>query len=224
MGFLPEAVRNYLLRLGWAHGDDEIISTQQAIDWFDLPQVGRSASRFDMAKLLNLNAHYIREADDARLVDLIVPRLEARGDCILDDPGKARLLAAMPGLKPRAKTLNELADNAAFYVRRLPLAFDAKAEKLLTPEARGAARQASRSSRRTIRLGRAGARGIRAPLRRGRGRQAGGRRPAAPRRADRVHGLARNFRGHDSAGPTRNPGTARKKCLNFNHFREDSPV
>jgi len=135
MGFLPEAVRNYLLRLGWAHGDDEIISTPQAIDWFDLPQVGRSASRFDMDKLLNLNAHYIREADDARLVDLIVPRLEARGDGILDDPGKARLLAAMPGLKPRAKTLNELADNAAFYVRRLPLAFDAKAEKLLTSEA-----------------------------------------------------------------------------------------
>jgi glutamyl-tRNA synthetase len=136
MGFLPEAMRNYLLRLGWSHGDDEIISTAQAIDWFDLKQVGRAPSRFDMDKLTNLNAHYIRAADDARLVDLILPRLEARGDCVLDDAGKARLAAAMPGLKPRARTLNELADNAAFYVRHLPLAIDAKAEKLLTAEAR----------------------------------------------------------------------------------------
>jgi len=136
MGFLPEAMRNYLLRLGWGHGDDEIISTKQAIEWFDLDHVGRSAARFDMDKLSNLNAHYIREADDARLVSLILPQLEARGDCVLDAAGKARLVAAMPGLKPRAKTLKELADNAAFYVRRLPLAPDAKAEKLLTPEAR----------------------------------------------------------------------------------------
>ena len=136
MGFLPEAMRNYLLRLGWGHGDDEIISTAQAIEWFDLDHVGRSAARFDMDKLANLNAHYIREADDARLVSLILPVLEARGDCVLDDGGKARLAAAMPGLKPRAKTLKELADNAAFYVRRLPLAPDAKAEKLLTPQAR----------------------------------------------------------------------------------------
>jgi glutamyl-tRNA synthetase len=136
MGFLPEAMRNYLLRLGWSHGDDEIISTAQAIDWFDLKQVGRAPSRFDMDKLLNVNGHYIRAAADARLVELILPRLETRGDCILDEGGKARLAAAMPGLKPRARTLNELADNAAFYVRRLPLAIDAKAEKLLTPDAR----------------------------------------------------------------------------------------
>jgi glutamyl-tRNA synthetase len=136
MGFLPEAMRNYLLRLGWSHGDDEIISTAQAIDWFELKQVGRAPSRFDMDKLTNLSGHYIRAADDARLVELILPRLKARGDCILDDAGKARLLAAMPGLKPRARTLNELADNAAFYVRRLPLTIDAKAEKLLTADAR----------------------------------------------------------------------------------------
>src|SRR5690606_32873346 len=76
MGYLPEALRNYLLRLGWGHGDDEIISTVQAIEWFDLGGVGRSPSRFDFAKLDNLNGHYIREADDARLVALIRPGIE----------------------------------------------------------------------------------------------------------------------------------------------------
>jgi glutamyl-tRNA synthetase len=136
MGFLPEAMRNYLLRLGWGHGDEEIIPTGKAIEWFDLDHVGRAAARFDMERLLSLNAHYIREADDARLVALILPRLAARGDCTLDEPAKARLKAAMPGLKPRAKTLNELADNAAFYVRRRPLPIDPKAAKLLAPEAR----------------------------------------------------------------------------------------
>ena len=77
MGFLPAALRNYLLRLGWGHGDDEIISTEQAIEWFDLPGVGRSASRFDMAKLTNLNAHYLRETPDAELLPLVLPRIEA---------------------------------------------------------------------------------------------------------------------------------------------------
>ena len=76
MGFLPAALRNYLLRLGWGHGDDEIISTEQAIEWFDLPGVGRSASRFDMAKLTNLNAHYLRETPDAELLPLVLPRIE----------------------------------------------------------------------------------------------------------------------------------------------------
>ena len=136
MGFLPEAMRNYLLRLGWGHGDEEIIPTDKAVEWFDLDHVGRAAARFDMDRLTSLNAHYIREADDARLVALILPRLEARGDCVLDEAAKARLARAMPGLKPRAKTLNELADNAAFYVRRRPLPIDPKAAKLLPPEAR----------------------------------------------------------------------------------------
>jgi glutamyl-tRNA synthetase len=89
-----------------------------------------------MDRLTSLNAHYIREADDSRLVGLILPLLEARGDCVLDESGKARLVTAMPGLKPRAKTLKELADNAAFYVRRRPLPIDPKAAKQLTPEAR----------------------------------------------------------------------------------------
>ena len=117
MGFLPEAVRNYLLRLGWGHGDDEIISTAQAIEWFDMDGVGRSASRFDMAKLTNLNGHYLRNTDDARLVDLVVPLLADAHDSVVDEAGRARLLAGMAGLKERAKDLNELAANSVFYVR-----------------------------------------------------------------------------------------------------------
>ncbi|MGE3966707.1 MAG: glutamate--tRNA ligase [Dongiaceae bacterium] len=138
MGYLPEALRNYLLRLGWAHGDEEIISTEQAIEWFDLDGVGRSPSRFDFAKLDNLNGHYIRAADDARLVAQVLPRLEKRLGHAVDDTGTARLLAGMTGLKERAKTLEQLADNALFYVRRRPLPIDAKAAALLTPDARQA--------------------------------------------------------------------------------------
>jgi glutamyl-tRNA synthetase len=136
MGFLPEAMRNYLLRLGWSHGDDEIIPTEKAVEWFDLAQVGRSAARFDMDKLLSLNAHYLREADDARLVASIEPLLAAREDCVLDATTRARLAAGMDGLKARARTIVELADNAAFYARKRPLAPDAKAAKLLGPDAR----------------------------------------------------------------------------------------
>lgn len=131
MGFLPEAMRNYLLRLGWGHGDDEVISTEQAIEWFSLDGVGKSPSRFDMAKLTNLNGIYLREADDARLVDLIVPRLEHSLGIALGQPEKDLLRAGMEGLKARAKTILELADLAAFYVRPRPLPFDDKALKLL---------------------------------------------------------------------------------------------
>jgi len=125
MGILPEAMRNYLLRLGWGHGDAEIISDAEAIDWFDLAGVGKSAARFDMVKLTSLNGHYLRQADDARLVDLLVDRL----DQTVDEEGRRRLLAGMAGLKERAKTLVELADSAAFYVRPRPLTLDDKAAK-----------------------------------------------------------------------------------------------
>jgi glutamyl-tRNA synthetase len=135
MGYLPEALRNYLLRLGWSHGDDEIISTEQAIQWFDIDAVGRAAARFDFAKLGNLNGHYIRQADDARLVGLIVPRLEHALSRTLDDAERARLLAAMPGLKPRAKNLAELADQGRFYVEKRPLPVDDKAKAMLTGQA-----------------------------------------------------------------------------------------
>src|SRR5579884_3988707 len=114
MGYLPEALRNYLLRLGWGHGDDEIISTQQAIEWFDLDAVGKAPSRFDFAKLENLNGHYIREASDGCLAGLAVPRLEAALGRALGAEEIARLTNAMGELKPRARNMNELAEGAAF--------------------------------------------------------------------------------------------------------------
>jgi len=136
MGFLPEAMRNYLLRLGWGHGDDEIISTEQAIEWFDVDAVGRSASRFDFVKLTQLNGHYIRGAEDARLADLIAPRLAEALGRTLAEGDLARLRAGMPGLKERAKTLVDLADSARFYLAARPLALDAKAAaQLAQPEA-----------------------------------------------------------------------------------------
>lgn len=127
MGFLPEAVNNYLLRLGWGHGDDEVISLDEAIRWFDIAHVGRSPSRFDLAKLTNLNGIYLRHADDARLVDLIIPKVEGHSGHAVDAKGRALLQKAMPSLKQRAKTLVDLAESAAFYVRHRPLALDAKA-------------------------------------------------------------------------------------------------
>ncbi|MFO1040006.1 MAG: glutamate--tRNA ligase [Geminicoccaceae bacterium] len=135
MGFLPEAMRNYLLRLGWSHGDSEIVSTEEAIAWFDIDAVGRSPSRFDLARLTSLNAHYLRERPDADLVDMILPRLEAKG-LPVGDIGATRLLQGMPGLKHRARTLVELAGMAAFYVHVRPIALDAKAMAVLDAPAR----------------------------------------------------------------------------------------
>jgi glutamyl-tRNA synthetase len=137
MGILPEALFNYLLRLGWGHGDDEIISRDQAIAWFDLDHVGKSPSRFDMKKLENLNGHYIREADDQRLAGLVAERLG------IDDT--ALLVRAMPELKARAHDLNQLADGARFLFATRPLPMDEGAAALLTPESRallGAAHRA----------------------------------------------------------------------------------
>ena len=131
MGILPEALANYLLRLGWGHGDDEIISLAQAIEWFDLDHVGKSPSRFDTKKLENLNGHYIREADDARLAGLIAPRMG------VDDAGRTLLVKAMPELKARAHDLVQLAEGAAFLFDVRPLAMDEKATALLTDESRG---------------------------------------------------------------------------------------
>jgi glutamyl-tRNA synthetase len=136
LGYLPEAMRNYLLRLGWAHGDDEIISTEQAIQWFDLDGVGQSPARFDFAKLDSLNGHYMREAPDARLAALARPFLEKAAGKPVDQHGLARVQRGMKGLKPRAKTLVELAAAARFYVAERPLKPDDKAAKLLTPEAK----------------------------------------------------------------------------------------
>ena len=132
MGFLPQAMRNYLLRLGWGHGDDEIISDAQAVEWFGLSGIGRSPARFDINKLASLNAHYMREADEGRLIDLIAPHLGKNFQRELTAEEWGRLQRGMPGLKQRAKTLVELGENAIFYIERP--AFDEKSARLLTPE------------------------------------------------------------------------------------------
>jgi glutamyl-tRNA synthetase len=136
LGYLPEALRNYLMRLGWSHGDDEIIATEDAIRWFDIADVGRAAARFDPAKLDSVNAHYIREADNARLAALTAERLERELARTLSAIERERLLKAMPGLKPRAKTLVELADKARFYVAPRPIAPSPDAARQLTATAR----------------------------------------------------------------------------------------
>jgi glutamyl-tRNA synthetase len=127
MGMLPEAVFNYLLRLGWGHGDEEIMDRDRAIELFDLPGVGRSPSRFDMKKLENLNAHYVRAADDARLARLAAPLLAAKGF----EADMALLTAAMASLKPRAKTTHELAEGAQFLFVKRPIPIDEAARSLL---------------------------------------------------------------------------------------------
>jgi glutamyl-tRNA synthetase len=132
LGVLPEALSNYLLRLGWGHGDEEIISRERATELFDLAGVGRSPSRFDLKKLENLNGHYLREADDARLTDLVAARIATP----LTDEQRQLLLRTMPFLKPRAANLNDLADGAQFLFRTRPLAIDADAQPLLEGEAR----------------------------------------------------------------------------------------
>ncbi len=135
MGYLPAALRNYLLRLGWGHGDDEVISTEQAVAWFDFDGIGKSASRFDMAKLDNLNGVYLRQSEDADLVDLIAPLIADIIGRPLEADDRDRLLAGMNGLKQRTKTLNELAENASFYVRPRPLPLTEKAAGLLSGDA-----------------------------------------------------------------------------------------
>ena len=135
-GFLPEALCNYLLRLGWGHGDAEIISREEAIRLFDLDGVGRAASRMDYAKLSHLNGVYLRQADDDRLTHEVLQRLAHRHELSLGAVAAQRIRALMPGLKERAKTLVELADNAAFLARTIPLPCEPKAAALLTAEAR----------------------------------------------------------------------------------------
>lgn len=130
-GFLPEAMRNYLLRLGWAYGDEEFISTEQAIEWFSLENVGRSAARFDFAKLTHLNGQYIRTSDDAYLVKTIQPLIEKSLRKTLNEGQVSLLVKAMDGLKARAKNVVELADSARFFVELRPLSYTDKALALL---------------------------------------------------------------------------------------------
>jgi glutamyl-tRNA synthetase len=134
-GYLPEAVRNYLLRLCWSHGDDELISTEQAIQWFDLDGIGKSPARFDFTKLKSVNAHYIQQADDTRLSELARPQLEQALNRALTAAELGLLVRALPDIKPRVQLIPEIATAALFYFQR-PTTYDDKAQKLLTPEAK----------------------------------------------------------------------------------------
>jgi glutamyl-tRNA synthetase len=141
MGYLPAALRNYLVRLGWSHGDQEIFSTEEMIAAFDLPQIGRSPARFDFAKLESLNGHYIRGSSDAALlsaIDQLLPHIAHGADLVgkLTPRVREQFLAAMPSLKERAKTLLELIEGAHFLWAGRPLPVDAKAAALLTSEAK----------------------------------------------------------------------------------------
>jgi glutamyl-tRNA synthetase len=141
LGYLPEALRNYLVRLGWSHGDQEIFSTQEMIEFFDLPQIGRSAARFDVVKLESLNGHYMRHSDDAALLaelERALPFIPGGAELAarLDDALRAKLVRAMPGLKERAKTLIELLEHSRFIWADRPLSMEDKARALLTAEAR----------------------------------------------------------------------------------------
>jgi len=141
MGYLPAALRNYLARLGWSHGDDEVISTEQMVSWFRIEDVNKSAARFDYAKLEALNGLYMRQTPDAELTRILLetlPYLDG-GEAILarlTEPRRAQLLAAMPGLKERAKTLKELADSAYYLYAERPLRLDEKAAALLDADGR----------------------------------------------------------------------------------------
>lgn len=141
MGYLPAALRNYLVRLGWSHGNDEIFSTEEAIAWFDIKDVGKSPARFDFAKLADLNGHYIRQATPAALANAIrelLPHLDNGADraARFAAIGWDRLEAAMPSLRERAKTLLELIEGADYLIATRPLDLDAKALALMTPAAR----------------------------------------------------------------------------------------
>jgi glutamyl-tRNA synthetase len=135
-GILPEALCNYVLRLGWGHGDAEIISRADAVRLFDLDGVGRAPSRMDYAKLMHLNGVWLRQADDARLTAEVMRRLAGQDGLVLDAVTEARVLALMPGLKERARTLVELAASAAFLARRGAVKLDAKAQAVLNEDAR----------------------------------------------------------------------------------------
>jgi glutamyl-tRNA synthetase len=135
MGYLPEAMRNYLARLGWGHGDDELFSDQQAIAWFDVRDVVKAPARLDWAKIGHVNNHYIRLADDARLTDLVIDAM-IRNDEPTGADGLGRLMAVIPHVKEGAKTILELRDLTRFALATRPIAMDEKSLSILTPETR----------------------------------------------------------------------------------------
>ncbi len=145
MGYLPAALRNYLARLGWSHGDDEIFSTAQLVEWFELGNIGKSPARFDFAKLENLNGHYLRHMDDDTLLDELLaflPHAEGGSDLLgqIDAGKRQQLRKAMAGLKERAKTLVELKNGAAFLFASRPLRMDEKAKQIMADGGKAALR------------------------------------------------------------------------------------
>jgi glutamyl-tRNA synthetase len=136
MGYLPAAMRNYLLRLGWSHGDEEIISTEQAIEWFGLDHVGRSPARFDFVKLNNLSGHYIRHTPDDELLTAALPFIEKKFGLQPNQAQQAQIKAILPAAKERAKDLNELAEAFAFLFAARPIQADAAAQKHLDDAAK----------------------------------------------------------------------------------------
>ena len=136
MGILAEAMCNYLLRLGWGHGNDEIISREQAIKWFELASIGRSPARFDIERLNSLNGHYIRQADDGSLLSLLEPHIADLLESAPDPALLGRLESLLPSLKTRANNLLEIAENSLFLFLLRPLSFDKKAAKIITPASR----------------------------------------------------------------------------------------
>ena len=210
MGYLPAAVRNYLVRLGWSHGDQEIFSTEEMIAHFDLAQVGRSPARFDFAKLENINGHYMRATSSEDMLAALEQALPhiAGGEALkakLTPALRTKLLAAMPALKERAKTLIELLDSSRFLWADRPLVIEDKAKALLTPEARALAGRAGREIRGPRGLECGGGRGGRA--RTGRAIRGQARRigAALAGRPDRPRHLARNLRGPRTPRQGRKP-------------------
>ena len=131
MGYLPEAMCNYLLRLGWSHGDDEIIPRDKAIEWFSLENIGKGASRFDFAKLESLNAHYIKQASAQYLIESSREFYKKRHNIELDDTAIKRITKGIDELKSRAKTLLQFVDESAFYAKKIPFSYDEKAQNLI---------------------------------------------------------------------------------------------
>ena len=213
MGYLPAAMRNYLVRLGWSHGDQEIFSTEEMIAAFDLPQIGRSPARFDFAKLESLNGHYMRSSSDRDLlaaIDGLLPHLPNGAEIAgkLTPAVREQVMAAMPELKERAKTLVDLIDAASFIWAARPLALDDKATALLTPEARSAACRdhPGAGSGRALDRGGDGTGGAR--LCRTQGRQAWRGRATAASGPDRTDHLARHLQRPGRPGAAGKPGTA----------------
>ena len=224
MGYLPAALRNYLVRLGWSHGDAEIMSTDEMVQWFDLDAIGRSAARFDFAKLENLNGHYLRVTPDPEIVQhlkALVPELPdgAALAARIGDDGWQKLERAMPGLKERAGTLVELLDNAAFLFATRPLPTDEMASRILDEGGRETLAALSPRLASVESWTQDGARDRGAAICRRDGVQARQGRPAAQSRPYRSVDIAGNLRRSRRARPGgiacpyRRSGACRKNCL-----------